>query len=64
MGWFYGFKLHLVVNDRGYISQALFEQLFETGVQLITSLRKNMQNRPISLSDQLLLRKRSIPVIL
>jgi hypothetical protein len=94
MGWFYGFKLHLVVNDRGeilsfyltpgnvddrkpvpllsknlfgklfgdrgYISKALFEQLFEEGVQLITSLRKNMQNRLIPLSDKLLLRKRSI----
>lgn len=94
MGWFYGFKLHLVVNDRGeilalyltpgnvddrqpvpllsqnlfgklfgdrgYISQALFEQLFEAGVLLITSLRKNMQNRLLPLHDKLLLRKRAI----
>jgi len=80
MGWFFGFKLHLVVNDRGqllacqiapastddrkpvpelckrlfgkliadrgYISQALFEQLLETfDLQLITKLRKNMKNR-------------------
>jgi hypothetical protein len=94
MGWFYGFKLHLVVNDcgeilalhltpgnvddrqpvpllskdlfgklfgdRGYLSQALFEQLFEEGVQLITSLRKNMKNRLLPLYDKLLLRKRSI----
>src|ERR687892_471051 len=77
--WFYGFKLHLVINDegellgvkitagdiddrgpvpelaralfgklfgdRGYISQALFEQLWERGVQLITKLRKNMKNK-------------------
>lgn len=95
MGWFYGFKLHLVVNDcgellacqitpgnvddrepvpalsrrlfgkliadRGYISQALFEQLLDTfGVQLITKLRKNMKNRLLPLMDKLLLRKRAI----
>ena len=95
MGWFYGFKLHLVVNecgellacqitpgnvddrepvptlskrlfgkliaDRGYISQALFEQLLDTfGVQLITKLRKNMKNRLMPLIDKLLLRKRAI----
>jgi hypothetical protein len=95
MGWFYGFKLHLVVNDcgellacqitpgnvddrvpvpalsrrlfgkliadRGYISQALFEQLLDTfGVQLITKLRKNMKNHLMPLMDKLLLRKRAI----
>jgi hypothetical protein len=95
MGWFYGFKLHLVINDcgellacqitpgnvddrepvlalsrrlfgkliadRGYISQALFEQLLDTfGVQLITKLRKNMKNRLLPLIDKLLLRKRAI----
>ena len=95
MGWFFGFKLHLVVNDqgellacqitpastddrkpvpelskrlfgkliadRGYISQALFEQLLETfNLQLITKLRKNMKNRLMPLMDKLLLRKRAI----
>ena len=95
MGWFYGLKLHLLVNDcgqllacqitpgnvddrepvptlsrrlfgkliadRGYISQALFEQLLDTfGVQLITKLRKNMKNRLMPLMDKLLLRKRAI----
>lgn len=94
MGWFYGFKLHLIVNecgelvafyvtpgnvddrkpvphltkalwgklfgDKGYISQALFEELFERGLQLITSLRKNMKPRLMPLMDKLLLRKRSI----
>jgi hypothetical protein len=92
--WFYGFKVHLVINDqgellgvkitagnvddrdpvpelaralfgklfgdRGYISQALFEQLWERGVQLITKLRKNMKNKLLPLFDKLLLRKRSI----
>jgi len=94
LGWFYGFKLHLVVNDRGelltfrltpgnvddrqpvprlarclfgklfgdkgYLSQALFTLLFDQGVELITSVRKNMKNRLMPLTDKLLLRKRSI----
>jgi Transposase DDE domain len=91
---FYGFKLHLVINDqgewlgvkitagnvddrdpvpelaralfgklfgdRGYISQALFEQLWERRVQLITELRKNMKNILLPLLDKRLLRTRSI----
>jgi hypothetical protein len=80
-GWFYGFKLHLVINDigeicslcltggngddrnrdvitllcrelcgklfgdRGYISQTLFEHLYEQGIELITRIRKNMKNK-------------------
>ena len=94
MGWFYGFKLHLIVNDRGellavqltpgniddrkpvpqmtkklwgelvgdrgYLSQALFEQLFARGLQLITPIRKSMQNRLVVLEDKLLTRKRFV----
>ena len=94
MGWFYGFKLHLIVNDqgellavqltpgntddrkpvpqmtkklwgklvgdRGYLSQPLFEQFFERGLQLITPLRKNMKNRLVVLDDKLLTRKRAV----
>ena len=94
MGWFYGFKLHLIVNDqgellavqltpgniddrkpvpqmtkklwgklvgdRGYLSQTLFEQLFARGLQLITPLRKNMQNQLVVLEDKLLTRKRFV----
>lgn len=94
VGWFYGFKLHLVVNergelvalyvtpgnvddrkpvphltkalwgklfgDKGYISQALFDELFAHGLQLITSIRKNMKPRLLPLMDKLLLRKRAI----
>jgi len=93
-GWFYGFKLHLIVNDcgeilrlqltpgnsddrqpvpkmthrlwgklfgdKGYLSQPLFEQLYQRGVQLITPIRKNMSNRLMPLYDKLLARKRSI----
>jgi hypothetical protein len=39
-------------GDRGYISQALFEQLWEQGVQLITKLRKNMKNKLLPLLDK------------
>lgn len=94
-GWFFGFKLHLVVNDRGelleifftpgnvddrkpvprlarklfgklfgdkgYISKELAQTLQRMfNVQLITKLRSNMKNQLMSLSDRLLLRRRSI----
>jgi len=94
VGWFYGFKLHIIVNengellsfkltpgntddrkpvpdmtcslfgkifgDRGYISQKLFEELFENGVELITKIKKNMKNRLMPVMDKILLRKRSV----
>jgi len=94
MGWFFGFKLHLVVNDqgellafcltpgntddrqpvremtkgifgklfgdKGYISQALFEQLLEAGLHLVTGIRKDMKNQLVPMVDKLLSRKRSI----
>ena len=43
-----------------YLSAPLAELLFKQGLQLITRLRKNIQNRLIHLSDKLLLRKRAI----
>ena len=47
--------------DRGYISKKLRHQLLETfGLELITKLRTNMKNQLLSLTDQLLLRKRAI----
>ena len=92
MGWFYGFKLHLVINDcgellncrvtpgnvddrrpvpaltrglwgrlfgdKGYLSQALFEQLHQRGLRLITTRKRRMRAMLIALSDKLLLRKR------
>lgn len=94
IGWFFGFKLHLVINecgdllavkltagnvddrepvpqlvghlsgkvfgDKGYISAQLFADLFENGLQLITTIRKNMENKLMPLIDKLLLRKRSL----
>ncbi len=49
-----------LVGDRGYLSQALFEQLYAQGLQLITPIRKNMRNRLVLLQDKLLTRKRFI----
>ena len=94
IGWFFGFKLHLVINDKGeimafkmtagnvddrepvpnlvrnligklvgdkgYISQNLFEKLYQQGLQLITKIKKNMKNKFMPLVDKLLLRKRAI----
>ena len=96
MGWFFGFKLHIAINekgeltganiskgniddrnenvldsvlknvsgklyaDKGYISKKLFETLYEKGITLVTSIRKNMKNRLLPIMDKLLLRKRSV----
>jgi hypothetical protein len=46
--------------DKGYISKKLFEHLFEKGITLVTSIKKNMKNRLIPLVDKFLLRKRSV----
>ena len=96
MGWFFGFKLHLVINDKGeilnfmfspanvddreplkqgnflkdikgklcadkgYIGQALFENLFLNGIQLLTKVKNNMRNSLMSVEDKILLRKRAL----
>ena len=96
MGWFFGFKLHLIINDKGeilnfmftpgnvddreplkqkkflqnikgklcadkgYIGQALFENLFLDGIQLITKVKNNIKNSLMSVVDKILLRKRAL----
>lgn len=96
MGWFYGFKLHIVINDRGeilnfaitqanvddreplknesflkavfgklfadkgYISEKLTNILFVNDIHLVTSIRNNMKNSLMTISDKILLRKRSV----
>jgi hypothetical protein len=47
-------------GDQGYLSQPLFEQLFQHGLTLITNLKAKMKNRFVPLEDKLLLRKRSL----
>ena len=93
MGWFYGFKLHLIINDegellsffftpantddrhpvqklvsvglygnlyadKGYISKDLRQILSRRGINLVYKVRKNMEPLPLSVSDEVLLKKR------
>src|SRR5438067_12503824 len=91
--WFFGFRLHLVINDcgellsirltpgntddrrpvpalvkelfgklfgdKGYISQPLFETLYDDGVHLVTKLKTKMKNRLMLMFDKIMLRKRA-----
>ncbi len=92
--WYFGFKLHLVINeqgeilaykitpgnigerktvpyltqdlwgrlfgDKGYISQDLFQQLYQKNIKLITPFKKKMKNKLLELWEKLMLRKRSL----
>lgn len=46
--------------DRGYISQKLFDMLFEDGVHLVTGIRTNMKNKIMPMWDKIMLRRRCI----
>ena len=93
-GWFYGLKLHLIINlegglvkasfssgskddrahfktmisdiygkifaDRGYISKALSDELLTQGIQLVTRIKKNMKNILMSVTDRVMLLKRTL----
>ena len=96
MGWFHGFKLYIIINDKGeilnftitqaniddraplkkksfldkiygklyadkgYIGKDLMQFLFADGLHLITHIKNNMKNSLMTMSDKILLRKRSI----
>ena len=47
-------------GDKGYISQPLFETLYDGGVQLVTRLKAKMKDRLLSMFDKIMLRKRAI----
>ncbi|SCZ70431.1 IS982 family transposase [Photorhabdus luminescens] len=47
-------------GDKGYISQALFDDLNATGVTLITDTRSNMKAKALSVWDKVMLSKRFI----
>ena len=47
-------------GDKGTISEQLSHQLLAQGLALITSIRKNMKPKLLTLMDKILLRKRSI----
>lgn len=94
-GWFYGLKIHLVINDLGQIVRLLltpgstadnqektlhylldgltgacyghkgymtklFDQFYQSGLKLVTKVRKNMKQLLYSLSDAIFLRKRGV----
>jgi hypothetical protein len=46
--------------DKGYISKALFNLLFEESLHLVTGIRNNMKNSLMTMRDKILLRKRSV----
>jgi len=96
VGFFFGFKLHILIDhlghivkfrftkasmsdnnkdnivsfldglkgkvyaDKGYINQKMWEELMNSGLQIITKIRKNMKNKLIPMMDKLLLMKRGI----
>ena len=51
---------HLIGKLVGDMSAALAEQLRAVGIDLVTTIRTNMPNRLMHLTDQVLLRKRAI----
>ena len=46
--------------DKGYISQNLFDALFEDGIQLVTGLRVNMKNKLMPFYDKMMLRNTTL----
>lgn len=46
--------------DRGYISQKLFDELFDDGIHLVTGIRSNMKNKLMPMMDKIMLRKRYV----
>lgn len=45
-------------GDKGYISKELYSDLLDMGVYLVTSIKKNMKPKMLSLFDKLVLKKR------
>ncbi|ERT11016.1 hypothetical protein O185_21700, partial [Photorhabdus temperata J3] len=50
----------MLYGDKGYISQALFDDLNATGVTFITNTRRNMKAKALSVWDKMMLSKRFI----
>lgn len=43
--------------NKGYIGQALFENLFLNAIHLVTKIKNNMKNPLMSITDKILLKK-------
>ena len=51
----------LLFGDKGYIvNPALFRQLYDNQVKIVTKIRKNMKNKFLTVTEKLLLKKRAI----
>jgi len=50
----------ILVADRGYLSQKLAQDLKEKGISLITSIKRNMKQKLVTLKDTMLLKKRAL----
>ena len=48
-----------LIGDKAYISKDLFAKLFQQASQLITRIKKNMENYLMKTADKLMLMKRS-----
>ena len=48
------------MRDKEYIGQALFENLFLNGIQLVTRVKNNMKNSLMSIADKILFKKRAL----
>ena len=66
IGWFFGFKLHLIINDKDEILNFILqpvrlmtENLFIDGIQLFTKVKNNMKNLLMNFTD-ICLRKRAL----
>jgi len=46
--------------DKGYIGHALFKALWQSGLHLITGIRRTMRNYLMPMADKIMLRKRFI----
>ena len=49
-----------LVGGKGYISNNLFMDLWDKGLQLVTKIKSNMKNKLMHLVDNILLRKRAV----
>ena len=49
-----------LIGDKGYISNNLFIELWNDGLQLIIKIKKNMKNKLMPLVNKILLRKRAV----
>jgi len=61
MGWFYGFKFHIIINHLGDIVAAkLTTGNTDDGITLVTTQKKNMKRKLLSAWDRAMLSRRFI----